>query len=161
MRELDRITDQLRRAFYGEAWHGPAVQEVLTGVTSQQAASKVLSSAHTIWELVLHIAAWKSIVQARLRGEPAREIRPEEDWPPVGDTGETAWKRALEHLEKSHKSLVETASKLDDEKLDQPAAPGASSAYILLHGVVQHDLYHAGQIALLKKTFPASPPPAA
>jgi len=161
MRELDRITDQLRRAFYGEAWHGPAVQEVLTGVTSQQAASKVLSSAHTIWELVLHIAAWKSIVQARLRGEPAREIRPEEDWPPVGDTGETAWKRALEHLEKSHKSLVETASKLDDEKLDQPAAPGASSAYILLHGVVQHDLYHAGQIALFKKTFPASPPPAA
>jgi len=161
MRELDRITDQLRRAFYGEAWHGPAVQEVLTGVTSQQAASKVLSNAHTIWELVLHIAAWKSIVQARLRGEPAREIRPEEDWPPVGDTGETAWKRALEHLEKSHKSLVETASKLDDEKLDQPAAPGASSAYILLHGVVQHDLYHAGQIALLKKTFPASPPPAA
>ena len=161
MRELDRITDQLRRAFYGEAWHGPAVQEVLAGVTAQQAASKVLSGAHTIWELVLHIAAWKSIVQARLRGEPAREIRPEEDWPPVGDTGETAWKRALEHLEKSHKSLVETASKLDDEKLDQPAAPGASSAYILLHGVVQHDLYHAGQIALLKKTFPASPPPAA
>ena len=161
MRELDRITDQLRRAFYGEAWHGPAVQEVLAGVTSQQAASKVLSGAHTIWELVLHIAAWKSIVQARLRGEPAREIRPEEDWSPVGDTGETAWKRALEHLEKSHKSLVETASKLADEKLDQPAAPGASSAYILLHGVVQHDLYHAGQIALLKKTFPASPPPAA
>ena len=76
MRELDRITDQLRRAFYGESWHGPAVQEVLAGVTSQQAASKVISGAHTIWELVLHIAAWKSIVQARLRGEPAREIRP-------------------------------------------------------------------------------------
>jgi uncharacterized damage-inducible protein DinB len=151
MKELDRIADQLQRAFYGEAWHGPSVQEVLAGVTAQQAATRVLPPAHTIWELVLHIAAWKSIVQQRLEGVPAREIKPEEDWPPVGETSEAGWTAALKHLEQAHQKLVAAASKLSEARLDEPAAPGVSPAYRLLHGVIQHDLYHAGQIALLKK----------
>src|SRR5689334_16797909 len=99
MGELDRIIDQMRRAFYADAWHGPAVQEVLSGVTAEQAAQRVLPSAHTIWEITLHIAAWKSIVRQRLEGSPAREIKPEEDWPPVGDGTATNWQGALAHLE--------------------------------------------------------------
>jgi len=156
MRETERIADQLRRSFHGESWHGPSVKEVLAGIAAVQAATRVIPQAHTIWEIVLHITAWKSIVRARFLGEPAKKISPEEDWPPVGETSEGAWSSALGKLEQAHLCLEELIAKFPAEKLDEPVAAGAPTAYHLLHGIIQHDLYHAGQIALLKKQFTAS-----
>jgi uncharacterized damage-inducible protein DinB len=150
MSEVARIEDQLKRAFEGQAWHGPALQELLSGVTAERAAAKPLASAHSIWEIVLHIAAWEAAVRRRLAGERA-ELPAEEDWPPVNDTGEAAWKSALESLEKGHKQLRQTISSLPDSRLEEPIIEGMTSVYNTLHGVIQHDLYHAGQIALLKK----------
>jgi hypothetical protein len=63
-----RIADQLKRAFEGDAWHGPAVLEVLQGVTARAAASKPIPGAHSIWELVLHIAAWDGVIRRRMEG---------------------------------------------------------------------------------------------
>ena len=59
MPEVNRIRDQLRRAFEGQAWHGPAVMELLDGVTAKQAATRPVVAVHTMWELVLHIGAWE------------------------------------------------------------------------------------------------------
>jgi len=151
MRETERIADQLRRSFHGKSWHGPSVREVLAGVSAEQAATRVIPQAHTIWQIVLHITAWKSIVRARFLGEPGKKISPEEDWPPVGEASEQAWASALEMLEQAHRRLEEVIANFTDEKLDEPVAAGSPTAYILLHGIIQHDLYHAGQIALLKK----------
>jgi len=150
MTEIQRIADQLRRAYEGEAWHGPSLRELLSSVTAAQAARRPLPGAHTIWELVLHIAAWESIVRRRLGGE-AVEATPEQDWPPVRDTSDAAWKKTLEELARSHLALRESVAALSDDQLRQKVAGQNYSIYGMLHGLIQHDLYHAGQIALLKK----------
>jgi uncharacterized damage-inducible protein DinB len=148
--EVHRIEDQLSRAFEGGAWHGPSLLEVLRNVTAGKAAAKPIPGAHSIWEIVLHVAAWEDVVRRRLSGEPV-DLSDEEDWPPVGDTGDAAWSASLERLRTGHHALRRVVARLSDARLKEPV-PGADySCYFLAHGVIQHDLYHAGQIALLKR----------
>ena len=153
MSEATGIADQLRRAFAGEAWHGDSLLEILEGVTAAQAAARPIKNAHSIWELVLHIAAWDNAVLRRFGGV-AVELSATQNFPPVTDASETAWRKALAEVQRVHEKLVEAVSVLPDSQLDEKV-PGKEGAhytfYYMLHGVVQHELYHAGQIALLKK----------
>ena len=152
MAEVDRIRDQIVNAYEGGAWHGPSVKEVLEGVTAAQAARRPIAAAHSIWEIVLHVAVWQEIVGRRLTGEPGREVPPEEDFPPVQDTSEAAWAAALDRLATAHAGLLRAMEGVRDDQLDQaPAAQVPRSRYVLLHGAAQHDIYHAGQIAVLRK----------
>ena len=153
MGEVRRINDQLRRAFDGQAWHGPAVMEVLANVTARQAAAHPISDAHSIWEIVVHIGVWESVARRRVEGEDIKSVPPEEDWPPVNDIGEEAWQKALEELRQGHEALRQAISKLDDAQLSELAMGAEYAIYLVLHGVIQHDLYPAGQIALLKKAM--------
>jgi uncharacterized damage-inducible protein DinB len=150
MQEIKRIVDQLKRAYEGEAWHGPSLRELLNSVTAKTAARKPLAHAHSIWEIVLHIAAWENAVRRRLEGE-SLELSQEEDWPPVNDVSETAWKNALAALENGNKQLRETILRLNEEVVGEIVPGKNHSVYCMLHGVIQHNLYHAGQVALLKK----------
>ena len=157
MDETIRIADQLEREHGGDPWHGSPLMHILEGVTHTQAAARPLPGGHSIWELVLHVAAWKNEVRSRLSGAPAGDPR-EGDWPPVGETTDAAWRQALEHLEVSHRLLVSAVRELPETKLFEPTNDARDRAmgtgvtyYELLHGLVQHDTYHAGQIALLKK----------
>jgi len=152
MREAERIADQLKRAFEGNAWQGPALGEVLTGVTAPEAAARPVGAAHSIWEMVLHVAAWEGAVAVRLSGT-ALELPPEGDWPPVTDTSPAAWESALTALRAANLELRRRMLELPDAGLEQNAPGCGYSMYVLAHGVVQHDLYHAGQIALLKKAL--------
>ena len=154
MREAARIADQLQRAYKGEAWHGPSLLEVLEGVTAEQAAARPISAAHSIWEIVSHIHAGHEIVRRRLEGdaEMARETTERDWWPGLSDTGPQAWDALLAALETSTAALASVISRLDDARLDEPILENMSTVYVTLHGLIQHDLYHAGQIALLKKS---------
>jgi len=150
MAEVKRIADQLKRAYEGQAWHGPSLKELLAGVTAEQAAARPVAEAHSIWEITLHISAWESAAIERLKGRYVEE--PDEgDWPAVEDASESAWQGALAKVESKHMTLRDAIANLDDDKLKTPLAEGKQSAYYLLHGVIQHTLYHAGQIALLKR----------
>jgi len=154
MTEIERILDQLKRAFEGNAWHGPAVHEVLAGVTAAQAQARPLANAHSIWELVQHIAVWEDVGRRRLEGDRAQiEISSPVDWPPPEDTSEVAWEQAKSALDRGHQALVEAIMRVPESRLDEPIFEGMSTVYVTLHGVIQHDLYHAGQIALLKKAL--------
>ena len=154
MTEIERISDQFRRAFDGNAWHGPSVMALLEGVTASQAAARPIPSAHSIWQLVSHIAAWERACLRRLNGDPA-QLTDEEDWPAVSDTSEVAWQKTKDELVATHQQLLDKIGGLDDARLNQPIindpSTTYSSVYVTLHGGVQHDLYHAGQIAILKK----------
>jgi uncharacterized damage-inducible protein DinB len=155
MSETSRIADQLRRAFDGSAWHGDSLFELLDGVSAQQAAARPLKNAHSIWELVLHIAAWDTAVRRRMNGETV-QLEGEENFPPVKDTSESAWGNALEHTRQAHHELVQTVAAFPDSRLNEKVPgkeeePDWYNFYYMLQGVVQHELYHAGQIALLKK----------
>ena len=156
MSESERIRDQFRRAFDGEAWHGPSVLALLKGVTAEQAAARPIAGAHTIWELTQHIRAWEGACLRRLNGDPA-QLPDSEDWSDVNDHSEAAWETTKQKLVETHEQLLAALASLDDSRLDQPIMNHPeipfSSTYVTLHGGVQHDLYHAGQIAILKKAL--------
>ena len=150
MSETNRIQDQLERGFTGSAWHGPSVLELLADIDAAKAAARPIASAHSIWELVLHIGAWDQAAARRLRGDRA-ELSDAEDWPAVSDTSGEAWGQTVERLKKNHRELHEAIGRVEETRLDEPILEGMTSVYGTLHGVIQHDLYHAGQIAILKK----------
>ena len=160
MGEAARIQEQLRRASEGGAWHGPALLELLKDVGPGEAAARPLPEAHTIGELVRHVAAWETIVSRRVEGEPVADVPDAEDWPPYeGGTG--AWEEAREEARRSNRRLREAVGRLSDERLSD-TVPGASySVYEMVHGAVQHTLYHAGQVALLRKAAASREPNAA
>jgi uncharacterized damage-inducible protein DinB len=155
--EIDRIVDQLEREHEGDAWHGSPLRTLLAGVTSEVAAAQPIRGMHSVWEIVLHVTAWKNEVRRRVGGAPAGT--PEEgDWPEVPAPTPEAWKSALENLEQAHAALVGAVRQVPEAKLfeptndpREPAAGSGVSYYVLLHGIVQHDAYHAGQIALVRK----------
>jgi uncharacterized damage-inducible protein DinB len=152
MNEISRITDQLQRTVEGNAWHGPAVLEVLQEVTTEQALKKPIAAAHNIWEIVLHITAWHLAVTQRLEGYQV-ELSKEEDWPPINNNGvKSSWNSAVNLLTESYKNLLNKVSSLSDSDLNRTVPGRDHSVYFLLHGIIQHDLYHAGQIAILRKS---------
>lgn len=156
MSEVNRIRNQFERAFDGDAWHGPSLLALLDGVTAEQAAAHPIPGAHSIWELTLHIGAWEDACRRRLEGDPA-QLLDDENFPPVADTSTAAWDHTKQKLTDVHRRLLDTLAGVDDSRLDQPIMNSAeipfSSAYVTLHGGVQHTLYHAGQIAILKKAI--------
>jgi hypothetical protein len=97
MSETARLADQIRRAFDGEAWHGDSVLELLEGVTAKKAGSHPIQDAHSIWELVLHIDAWDDAVRRRTGGTVVT-LGDRENFPPVTDTSEVAWRNASSTL---------------------------------------------------------------
>jgi uncharacterized damage-inducible protein DinB len=153
MSECAQLADQIRRAFDGEAWHGDSLMEILAEVDARMAAEKPIPNSHSIWELVLHIAAWDDII-IRRAGGAALEPGDEENFPPVRETSEAAWKIALASLQKTHSELVRTVAAFPDSRLRE-RVPGKTDAYhdfyYAFSGIAQHEIYHAGQIALLKK----------
>lgn len=151
MTEVNRILDQLNRAFEGEAWHGPPVLEILRETAAQQAAARPLKGAHTIWETALHISAWLRACRRRLEGDRA-QLTKSEDWPVVTNSDDEAWQAVIIGMKQALDELRSAIALLDDSRLDQPIIEGMSSVYVTLHGVIQHSLYHAGQMAILKKT---------
>jgi len=157
MSEIDRIVDQLEREHDGDPWHGSPLSAILAGLTASDAALRPLPGAHSIWELVLHLTAWKKEVRRRLSGAPA-SLPEDGDWPDVGDPTQERWDAATARLEDAHRRLLSDIRGMPESRLfqatndprDRPTGAGASF-YELLHGLVQHDVYHSGQIALLKK----------
>lgn len=151
MSEATRIADQLHRAVHGTAWHGPDVMSLLEDVDASRAAQRPVAAGHSIWEIVLHIIAWQEFVLDTLRGGAMpSELAVERDWPPAGATADD-WARDRLKLEETTGNLVRAIRELDDSQLRERAGGREYSSYFLLHGIVQHTLYHAGQIAILKK----------
>jgi uncharacterized damage-inducible protein DinB len=149
----EHLADQLRRSQNGDAWHGPSLSEVLEGITAAQATQWPIQEAHTIWELVLHVAVWQQHILHRIEQREMGDQPDEIDWPEVTDTTEDAWGSALEHLQKVNDDLVHVVEMLDDAKLYSEVRGKDYNFHFMLDGMTQHNLYHAGQIALLKKTL--------
>jgi uncharacterized damage-inducible protein DinB len=144
------IADQLRRAFEGPAWHGPALLELLQDVDAATAAAKPLPKVHSIWELLLHIAAWDGAACRRLSGKKA-QLKGAANFPVVPKPTEAAWLKAIAEAKRTHDLLVRTVANLPESRLRDRVPGKRYDFYFLLHGVAQHELYHAGQIAILKK----------
>ncbi len=113
--------------------------------------SRPITNGHTIWELVLHITAWTDIPRRRMEGDPVADPSVEQDWPPVTASDEPKWQATIQKLQLAHDQLQEALARFPGTRLSEIVPGRNHSFFVMLHGVVQHGLYHAGQIAMLKK----------
>ena len=152
--ELTRLEGQLRSAFEGPAWHGPAVLELLRDVTPAEAATRPIGGAHTIiWEIVLHLTACYDLVLRRMRGD-GRQLTPAEDWPSMAKPTDANWQEAIAALRGRNEAMRAAVLRFEPARLSAPLVPEPPyTAYEQLIGLTQHDLYHGGQIALLKRAI--------
>jgi hypothetical protein len=146
------IVDELKRNHEGDAWHGPALRELLFGVGAEQAAARPIPNAHSIWELVRHIIGWENVFRLRLEGQPL-SAPPEGDFPPIEGTSQEAWVETLCRLDDSHAQLINMVAGLSGSTLKEKVAGKDYTTRFLISGIVCHHVYHAGQIALLKKAI--------
>lgn len=150
MNESERLAQQLERALNGNAWHGPSWREALDGVTWQSATQRPIPEAHTLAEVVLHATTWHDVVRRRLEGE-SPEVSDAQDWPAPAITDDASWKATVANLFETGRALQATMAKFPAGKLGE-IRPGTDGTwYELLIGELQHVLYHAGQVGLLKK----------
>jgi hypothetical protein len=161
MREINRILDELQRAYSGDPWHGPSLRGALEGVDARQAMARPESSAHSIGEIVLHLRSWTREVTRRLRVGTAQDPA-DGDWPQAIVAHDRDWTATLASLDAANAELQEVVAGLNEGELDQligdvrdRALGSGVSRYVTVHGLAQHHAYHAGQISLLKKALAA------
>ena len=159
-----QLSNHIKRTISGPMWHGPSLDELLASVSSDQAAARPITGAHSIWEIVLHVTAWAEIALARLHGQRTGDPAPDGDWPPVsgsdpksgaapGSDAAANWQAALERLRESYRGLATDTRRLEPSAFDEKVAGADYSVSNLLHGVIEHGTYHGGQIALLKRAL--------
>lgn len=146
-----RLAKHIERTVTGPMWHGPALASVLEGVTHDKAAERPIGNGHSIWEIVLHVAAWAEIARARVHGQRTGDPATDEDWPPVGSAELDDWRLAIERLGVSHRLLAEATRELSDDNLDANVPGLDYTVDVMLHGVIEHGTYHGGQIVMLHK----------
>src|SRR5438270_8949178 len=157
MNDLERLADQFHRAFTGDAWHGASIKELLQGVSAKQAASHPISEAHSIWEIVLHIASWEKMFDGAVHGKallpwPSPAIK-KLDWPRVPVPTPAAWKKTQRELYAAAAKLRASIRGFDPKRLKENV-PGRNYDFAYAFpGIVQQPIYHAGQIAILKKAL--------
>lgn len=156
MSEIARIARLLERGFEGKAYFGPSVLTALDGITGELATRKTCPAVHNIWELVAHLTAELNYAHGVIEGTARLWIEGQTTWPAITDISEAAWRQAVEDLIQANRRLVTAISELDDAILDQSATVVGVPFYVMLHGIVQHNVYHAGQISLLKRQLTAS-----
>ena len=154
MRRVEQMLLQLNSAWDGEPWYGTPLRIMLQGIDATTASRRPLAEGHTIAELTAHATTWMEVVRERLAGQKP-EVPPERDFPPVDGL---AWPELLARLDRAHSALVDTVARMDDADFEKVVAGKDYTAAFMLDGLIQHNIYHAGQIALLKKGQPGSRP---
>jgi len=152
--ECKHIADQLFSTLQGEAWYGDSVERILDGVTFERALSHPIPNGHSIWELVHHVDAWCKFASGAVQGIPIPgwpDMPQEQDFPSVTTKDEEAWQNAVQSLFSDHLNLVEAIKRFSDSRLEETVPGRPYKFYRLFQSTIQHAVYHAGQIALLKK----------
>ncbi|MCI0530907.1 MAG: DinB family protein [candidate division Zixibacteria bacterium] len=151
MKEVKKIRSTLEEIYYGPAWHGPALKELLKGVSAKKALVKQAKGSHSIWELVLHLTTWTEVAEKRVKGEKVPQVSSAKDWPSDADRTEKGWKKTLQRLDSHQKKLFQYLAKTKDSRLSEKVQKSGSRLDTLLYGTINHEMYHAGQIGALKK----------
>ncbi len=134
------------------AWHGDPIWQILDGISAQKAAARPIANAHSIWEIVGHMAFWESVAAQRLGGLRAG-LEEEGNFPAAPEATEANWQKTLDQFRASNQAFREALQELAPSRLDELSAAGKRSYYDEAHGLIEHNVYHAGQIALLAKAM--------
>ena len=149
MDEVKLLYDQIETTFRGKSWHGPNMIQVLEGVSADKARLRPLSERHNIWELVNHMNYWMRAALYGLNGGEVPKPEGVEDWPPVGLT-EEEWRESVADLERTVNAILNALMGFSTINLEENVPEKGYNYRSLLHGVLHHNLYHMGQIAVLR-----------
>lgn len=150
MSENKRISNLYQSVYNGEPWLEVTLAKTLKDVNAEQAYRKINPKLNTIWEIVNHLIQWRRNILKRVQGEIT--TTPDHNYfVPVIDPSEAAWEQSLQSLEKSQESWNAFFLDFNDADLDKIYANNNHTYYEHLHGIIQHDVYHLGQIVILKK----------
>lgn len=153
MGDTSTATALLKYTSEGPAWHGPAVLDTLRSVNADEAAARPVPAAHTIWEILNHMIAWQEYAVRALEGVDAPILEGEANWPPVAASDADAWAETVARFEASNRRVQALLSEYDDARLRE-TIPGRDYTFkILVNGLQDHNIYHQGQIALIKKAL--------
>jgi hypothetical protein len=153
--EIEHLLGLLDEGYSRAAWHGPNLRGSIRGVTAREAAQRPAAGRHNIWEIVVHAAYWKYAVRRRLTGEKrgSFSVRGSNWFDRPVDRSEKAWRADLALLDGEHRKLRQLVSSLHAKDLDHPARGSKTLVRRLIAGIAFHDVYHAGQIQLVKKVL--------
>ncbi|MCI0530908.1 MAG: DinB family protein [candidate division Zixibacteria bacterium] len=140
--EIARVSHLIKELYDGDPWHGYSIKELVTGITPEQAEAKPITGRHSIWEIILHMISWREIIVERLKLGEGFEVVKEKEWPPVYRVTPEVWDQTLKALEQSQQKLLKA--------MGDKSIPSQIQLYGI-YAVFQHDLYHTGQLAVLKK----------
>jgi uncharacterized damage-inducible protein DinB len=150
MSEVTRILNHYDSVLNGAPWRGDAIWQVLAGISAETAAARPLQGSHTIWEIVMHMTFWEGVATQRLVGQPAGLVEAL-NFPAMPAASEENWTQTLDQFHASNQNLRAALAKLDAARLDELTAAAKRTYYGEAHGVIEHTVYHAGQIVLLLK----------
>jgi hypothetical protein len=151
--EIGNFLSLIDEAYNRAAWHGPNLRGSIRGLTAHEAAWRPKHGRHNIWEIVAHAAYWKYAVRRRLLGEKRASfsLKGSNWFHRPADRSEKAWRADVAMLDTEHRRLSEAVSALQPEVLDRPSRGSRTLVRRLIAGIALHDVYHAGQIQLIKK----------
>ncbi|MBD0375728.1 MAG: DinB family protein [Flavisolibacter sp.] len=152
--EISFIIEQLKDAYEGDPWFGRNIKSLLADVEEQAAFEKV-SNQHSILDLVWHMITWREFAIDRLQQKPQMQLKyfEQNDWRQLDYSNKTLWQQVLERLQQTQDELIQLLKKQKDEILDKPIPERNYTFRKLLHGIIQHDVYHMGQVAYIQKIF--------
>lgn len=147
----EQLLADLENVFSGEPWYGDSALTILEGVSSAHAMQLV--GGRRIYTLLLHMLAWRGYALRQLQGESDFDIEVDSvlDWPPYQKEGAAAWPRAIASLQENQQQLLTVIRGLTEAQLMEIVPHQRFSFAFLINGIIQHDVYHLGQMALLKK----------
>jgi uncharacterized damage-inducible protein DinB len=146
--EIENLRSLFQKTFNDNPWHGPSLREVLEGISNVNALNRI-EQTHSIIELVGHMTAWRTFVIKILEGGEDYKVEDDKNFPLTKD-----WAQAVNELYASQDKLMELLKTFPPSRLSDLVAQGYPyTFYTLLHGLIHHDVYHAGQISLIKKAL--------
>lgn len=151
MTKTERLRDMLEGIYRGPCWYGPTMLQNLEGIDAAFAAGRPIPDAHSIWEIVRHVTGWINVVINTLDGQPYAVLPPEQDWPEISADDEAAWQGALGILESSHRAVCDAVAEFPEARLAETVDGQEFTYSFMINGLIQHNLYHNGQIGILRR----------
>lgn len=150
---INQLVKKYEKAYHGAPWYGDSIKKILNGTDPKIVFQKADKKAHSIAELTIHMIGWREFVLSRLEGNDNFKVNQKEtfNWKRIDKNEKTAWKSILNELDKNQRKIISTLGKKNDEFLDEPVAGRKYKMKFLIDGIIQHDIYHLGQIAMLNK----------
>ena len=153
MTALERLLSDYDNALSGDAWYADSVWTLISTISPEVAAWRPAPEAHTIWELLEHMMYWESVVRERMTAPVT--FSEERNFPKMPEPTDGNWNALLERFRESNGRYRDALQQLDPARLDSITAGGKKTFYADAQGLIQHHIYHAGQIAMLKRLHAA------